>query len=358
MVSEVDLVVGSLTKMLEDRNLLDDTLIIFTSDNGGLKGTTSAPYGHLPNGLLRGSKVQIWEGGHRVPLIMRHGSGGSTKLYPAGGEKRHNLVGLNDLYATLCDIAGVPVPKKQAKDSISFADHIASSDAPPCRQYLGTWTMGKRCKRERGKSIRKGKYKLVYVLDKDCNVKRLLFDLDEDLYETNDLSSDPKHERMIQQMEQKLTKMWPELDLKYYDNRTGALVAFPRRRYRTPTSSATQIKRSFRLLVSTRRVSSRYTVSNHPEPTGGSRNSHPSFFRRSVASANSKLVRRGFSSSIRKVPPTPKLPLSSLNSIKFFNDSRPPSSSDIVCLTTSEIPQSRKKLISFSVVYRLRKISA
>jgi len=134
MLSEVDLVVGSLMKALADRGLMSDTLIIFTSDNGGW-GSSSLPYGHITNGPLHGNKASIWEGGHRVPLIMRYDGGN----FPAGATRSH-LVGLNDIFSTVCEIAGVQVPPGQAKDSISFASYIKSEQVRTgLRQYLAIW---------------------------------------------------------------------------------------------------------------------------------------------------------------------------------------------------------------------------
>ena len=63
---EMDKVVGSLNSLLEERNMTDDTIVIFTSDNGGLGRKWSFQYGHNSHGPLRGAKGSIWEGGHRV----------------------------------------------------------------------------------------------------------------------------------------------------------------------------------------------------------------------------------------------------------------------------------------------------
>ncbi len=70
---EMDKVVGSLVGALESRNLANDTIVVFTSDNGGLgaKHSNSSELGHQSNGPLRGMKGDIYEGGTRIPLIMR-----------------------------------------------------------------------------------------------------------------------------------------------------------------------------------------------------------------------------------------------------------------------------------------------
>ncbi|HBP81240.1 MAG TPA: arylsulfatase, partial [Planctomycetaceae bacterium] len=65
---------------LKAHEILENTLILFTSDNGGLaRGKPSHKLlGHNSNAPLRGSKATIWEGGHRVPLIARWGDGTPT----------------------------------------------------------------------------------------------------------------------------------------------------------------------------------------------------------------------------------------------------------------------------------------
>ena len=103
--------------MIEDKGLAKDTIVIFTSDNGGLKNTA----GSLEEGPLRGKKGSIYEGGHRVPLLMRYDGN-----CPAG-EMRDALVGLNDVYSTICDFVGINVPKGSAQDSVSFAQYIGNS---------------------------------------------------------------------------------------------------------------------------------------------------------------------------------------------------------------------------------------
>ena len=60
----------------------------------------------------------IYEGEHSVPLVFRYDK------HFASGEERNQLVGLNNVYSTVCDLIGVDVPKHSAQDSISFADYL------------------------------------------------------------------------------------------------------------------------------------------------------------------------------------------------------------------------------------------
>ncbi len=71
-IHELDWIVGEVRKSLEDAGVADNTLILFTSDNGGMfnhGGRYAAELGHKINGELLGSKFGVWEGGHRVPFI-------------------------------------------------------------------------------------------------------------------------------------------------------------------------------------------------------------------------------------------------------------------------------------------------
>lgn len=88
----MDHVVGSLVSIIQERHLSNDTIITFASDNGGFQRDTNVL--HLSSGRLTGKKGEIWEGGHHIPVMMR---------FDPASERRDNLVGLNDVYVTLCD---------------------------------------------------------------------------------------------------------------------------------------------------------------------------------------------------------------------------------------------------------------
>ena len=183
---------------LKQRNLLQDTLIIFTSDNGGL--IESESIGHSTSGPLRGSKASIYEGGHRIPMMMRWDG-----VFPKGAT-RDRLVGLNDVYATLCDVAGIDVPSGQALDSISFYDYIThgmdTDDAS--RDSMGVWLRTNSKGRE--ESFRQGNMKLIR---RNAPPYFELYDLDVDLFETNDLSSNEDYQTLLQEMMNHLKAIGP-----------------------------------------------------------------------------------------------------------------------------------------------------
>ena len=77
MLVEADISLGKIIEALKANGELEKTLIIFTSDNGGLSRGLSGKHkgGHNSNSGFRGSKAQVYEGGHRVPFIARWGNG-------------------------------------------------------------------------------------------------------------------------------------------------------------------------------------------------------------------------------------------------------------------------------------------
>ncbi|MGJ8639849.1 MAG: sulfatase-like hydrolase/transferase [Opitutaceae bacterium] len=125
-VMHTDAVVGQVMAAVDAAGLAENTMIIVTSDNGCSKVADDAKgskggidylkkLGHHPNGPYRGSKSDIWDGGHRVPFIVR---------WPAGvqaGSSSDEVICLTDLMATCADLAGATLPATAGEDSVSFA---------------------------------------------------------------------------------------------------------------------------------------------------------------------------------------------------------------------------------------------
>jgi len=107
---QFDWTVGEILAALERLGVANDTLVVVTSDNGGLPGTTK--HGQDTNGPWRGHKGSAWEGGHRVPLIARWP--GKIKA----GSTCDALFSLTDLVATASALAGGFIPPQGARDSI------------------------------------------------------------------------------------------------------------------------------------------------------------------------------------------------------------------------------------------------
>jgi len=116
-VMETDAVIGALSSALERWGMTDKTLIIFTSDNGCSKAAgidKLAAQGHQVSAHLRGSKADIWDGGHRIPFIARW----PGKIKP--GSTSNQLICLVDLFATVQELTGERVTGIGCEDSVSF----------------------------------------------------------------------------------------------------------------------------------------------------------------------------------------------------------------------------------------------
>ena len=115
-VMQTDATVGAIADALEKNGLAENTLVIFTSDNGCSKGADIPglrKQGHYVSAQYRGSKADIWDGGHRVPFMVRW----PGKVEP--GSRCDQLITLVDVFATASDITGEKAPG-MAEDSVSF----------------------------------------------------------------------------------------------------------------------------------------------------------------------------------------------------------------------------------------------
>ena len=130
MVYEVEVLAGKFIEALEKRGLMENTLLIVTSDNGGIP--TNRFQGHDAVGGLRGSKSAIFEGGHRVPFLAM------WKGHVPAGTVRNQLVGMHDVVPTFVELAGGKAGPDQMLDSVSLAAVLLGQrgDDQPVRQTL------------------------------------------------------------------------------------------------------------------------------------------------------------------------------------------------------------------------------
>src|SRR5207247_507731 len=106
VLEEYDRQIGRLLAALKDLGLEDDTIVLFTSDNG-----PNPSFGHQRSGGLRGLKWSLYEGGIREPFLVRW----NGKI-PAGRVNETTILASVDLFPTLCHLAGIPLPKDVAFD--------------------------------------------------------------------------------------------------------------------------------------------------------------------------------------------------------------------------------------------------
>ncbi len=151
-VMETDAVVGRVLAALEKTGAAANTLVLFTSDNG------CAPYagaaelekkGHFPSGPLRGYKADAWEGGHRVPFIVRW----PGVVAPA--TRSDALVQQTDLMSTLADTLGAKLPDHAAVDSVSLMPVLKGGAAPVRENAISHASSGLA-------TLRKGPWKIIF----------------------------------------------------------------------------------------------------------------------------------------------------------------------------------------------------
>ena len=121
---EVDDVMGRITALVDSLGITDNTLIIFTSDNGSqLSSERMARHAHRANGPWRGRKGDIYEGGHRVPFLVSWP--GRVKAGTTSG----GLVATTDFYATFAELIGRPLSNADRRDSQSFLSQLRGGGA-------------------------------------------------------------------------------------------------------------------------------------------------------------------------------------------------------------------------------------
>jgi arylsulfatase A-like enzyme len=153
-IFQFDHIVGELLRELDKHGLADNTLVILSSDNGPEATTVvhmRADHAHDGTRPWRGVKRDAWEGGHRVPLIVR---------WPArvkAGATSEQLASLTDLMATMAAITGAELPRDAAEDSFDLLPVLECAATAPIRPYLLMQAFGG----ARTLSIRRGQWKYI-----------------------------------------------------------------------------------------------------------------------------------------------------------------------------------------------------
>jgi arylsulfatase A-like enzyme len=132
-IHELDWIVGQVMNALHEAKVADNTLLIFTSDNGGMLnrgGQEAWRRGHRLNGDLLGFKFDAWEGGHRVPFIAR---------WPGKIEAcsvSDSLVSNVDLFATVAAITGRKLGPSEGEDSFNILPALTGEPGAKVRDSL------------------------------------------------------------------------------------------------------------------------------------------------------------------------------------------------------------------------------
>ncbi|HPA17796.1 MAG TPA: arylsulfatase [Verrucomicrobiae bacterium] len=179
-VMETDALVGRVLDALAQSGEADNTLVLFTSDNG------CAPYigakemeakGHFPSGPLRGYKGDVFEGGHRVPFIVRWP--GVVRPGAACGRLVHHA----DVMATLADIFGAKLPDGVGEDSFSLLPLLKGEDRR-VREHAVS------CAASGIPGLRKGPWKLILAPDAKSGTPVQLYNLDSDIGESHNVAAE------------------------------------------------------------------------------------------------------------------------------------------------------------------------
>lgn len=206
MIDDLDREIGALLQKLDDEGLAQNTIVIFMGDNGSAKG--GKPDELEYNAGLRGTKASPYQGGVRVPCFIRWPAGGIQ-----GGRSIDELTGIIDIFPTLADLAGIPLPTSAAVDGLSLQPLLQNEEASnwPDRSiitHVGRWanhTPLDQCKYP-GSAIRNERFSLVGGNE--------LYDLENDRGQETDVSkSYPEvYATLKKQYDQWWSTLEPELE--------------------------------------------------------------------------------------------------------------------------------------------------
>ena len=204
MISLLDDQVGEIRKKLEELGIADNTIIIFTSDNGPHKEGGADPDYFNSNGKLRGYKRDVYEGGIRVPMIAYWP--GKIKANTAS----EHISSFWDVLPTFCEVAGVKTPENT--DGISFLPELTGADQKK-HDYL-YWEFHERKGRQ---AVRMGNWKGVRLkMENNPNAPVELYDLTSDIGETNDVAKDnPEIVKKIEKIMKEAHVESPAFKFKY-----------------------------------------------------------------------------------------------------------------------------------------------
>jgi len=184
MVESLDQGVGAILRKLDELELSDNTVVMFTSDNGGVRTITSME-------PLRGGKGMLYEGGVRVPLTVRW----PGKIEP-GRTCKEPVISL-DFYPTLLEIAGADAPDNQTLDGQSFVRPMTGRGTlkpRPLFWHFPAYLQGKApgardplFRTRPGGAIRHGPWKLIEYFE-DGVLE--LYNLDDDIGESRNLAAE------------------------------------------------------------------------------------------------------------------------------------------------------------------------
>ena len=200
LVETMDDAVGLVLQAVDELGLAENTVIVFTSDNGGVAAGDAFATSNQP---LKAGKGYQYEGGIREPYFIK--VPGTTK----GGEKNHTPVNGTDFYPTILELAGLGLKPAQHQDGRSLVPAIKGGEIgqrPLIWHYPHYGNQGG----EPSSIIREGDWKLIHYYESG---KEELYNLQDDLEEKRDLSH--THQDKVKEMSNKLFGMLKEMGARY-----------------------------------------------------------------------------------------------------------------------------------------------
>ena len=203
VLAEMDKQLGRFIKALDDMGLAENTIIIFTSDNGPAPSFKS-----VRSAYLRGTKNSLYEGGIRMPFIVRY-----PKKIKAGQVNNESVLCAVDLYPTLCSIAGIKTEKGYKGDGQNYSKVLLGKSEAKRKTDL-MWDFGRNkhfgfpgnpYDRSPHLAIRSGKWKLLVNGD---GSDAQLYDMEKDKFEKNNIANE--HPDLVAKLSKKVCKWYEE----------------------------------------------------------------------------------------------------------------------------------------------------
>jgi arylsulfatase A-like enzyme len=177
MIAALDDAIGEIMEQVTDSGIEENTLIFFSSDNGGATYT-----GATNNGELKGGKITHFDGGLNVPFVMK------WKGTVVPGNHYHHPVSLMDIFTTASSSCRAPLPSSSTIDGVDLIPHVSGETSQPPHDHLFWRT-------EFNKTVRSGKWKLMVNTREDL---LMLYDLEADKQEKHNLKD--RHPEIVEQL--------------------------------------------------------------------------------------------------------------------------------------------------------------
>jgi len=192
MVEKVDWSLGEIISTLRELNLDENTLVVFTSDNGGYIHYNHEFLNISSNGKLRGQKAEVYEGGHRVPFIAWWP--GKVKSGINSDETALTM----DLFPTFKNLGGGPNSEAQPIDGVDLSGILFGKEKLPQRTLF--WKMSDEI------AVRQGPWKMIKIADQQPEI----YNLDVDLSESENLAS--SQTELVNELLKEHNTWWNKMD--------------------------------------------------------------------------------------------------------------------------------------------------